>query len=135
MNAIRRWFGAAALLVVAAALGCADSGPKSYRVSGSVKLDGAPIPYGEVLFTPDADRQNSGPQGIAEIRDGKYDTRSAGGRGMPGGPTVIRVNGMSGPGGKTLCEYELKADLPRNDTSGYDIDVPKNAAAKSGKEI
>jgi hypothetical protein len=135
MKTIRRWFGAAALLAVVAALGCGDSGPKSYRVSGSVKLDGVPIPYGEVLFTPDADQMNSGPQGIAAIHDGQYDTRSAGGKGMPGGPTVIRVNGMSGPGGKTLCEYELKADLPRADTTGYGIDVPKNAATRSGKEI
>jgi hypothetical protein len=135
MKTIRRWFGVAALLAAVAALGCADSGPKSYRVSGSVKLDGVPIPFGEVLFTPDADQKNSGPQGIAAIHDGQYDTRAAGGKGMPGGPTVIRVNGMSGPGGKTLCEYELKADLPRADTTGYDIDVPKSAAANSGKEI
>ena len=135
MKAIRRWFGAAALLATVAALGCGDSGPKSYRVSGSVKLGGEPIPYGEVLFTPDAEQKNAGPQGIAEIHDGKYDTRSAGGKGMAGGRTVIRVNGMSGPRGKTLCEYELKADLPRADTTGYDIDVPKNAAARSGKEI
>ena len=134
MSKVRGWLAAAILLAVGAALGCSESGPKAYQVSGSVTLDGQPIPHGEVLFTPDASQKNSGPQGIAVIHDGKYDTRLAGGKGMAGGPTVIRVNGLSGPGGKTLCEHELNADLPRADTP-YDINVPKKAAAKPSKEI
>jgi hypothetical protein len=36
---------------------------------------------------------------------------------------------MTGPGGKTLCEYELRVDLPREETI-HNIDVPKTAAAK-----
>jgi len=95
-----------------------------------VTFDGQPIPAGEIILTPDAAKGNSGPQGVAEIRDGKYDT--AWGkpvRGAAGGPTVFRVTGMTGPQGKALCEYELKADLPREDTT-YDIKVPKSAAPK-----
>ena len=122
------------LITAVAVLGCGQSGPKSYRISGSVVLDGEPIPFGEVLFTPDAAKKNSGPQGIAKISDGKYDTGVDDGKGMAGGPTVIRVNGMSGPGGKTLCEYEFTEDLPRKDTT-LDIKVPKKASVKSGKEI
>ncbi len=124
MKTTRRWFEMALLLFPAVLLGCADAKPRSYAVSGSVKLAGQPIPYGEVLFTPDSKQQNSGPQGIAEIHEGKFNTRATGGKGMAGGPTLIRVNGMSGPGGKTLCEYELQVDLPRADTT-YDIEVPK----------
>jgi hypothetical protein len=134
MRKMRGSLAAAVLLAVGSTLGCAESGPKTYRVSGAVTLDGQAIPYGEVLFTPDATQKNSGQQGIAEIHDGKYDTRSAGGKGVAGGPTVIRVNGLSGPGGKTLCEYELKEDLPRADTI-HDINVPKKGAAKASKEI
>jgi hypothetical protein len=122
------------LLTAGALLGCGKDGPKSYRVSGTVKLDGQPIPYGEVLFTPDAKEHNSGPQGIAEIHDGQFDTNLVGGKGMAGGPMIIRVNGMSGPGGKTLCEYELKVDLPREDTA-HDIDVPKKAAVNRESNI
>lgn len=124
----------AVLLLGLGALGCSDSGPTRYHVSGSAQLDGQPIPFGEVIFTPDAAAKNSGPQGIAAIRDGKYDTRLQGGKGIAGGRTIIRVNGMSGPGGRTLCEHEMDADLPRADTT-YDINVPKTAPAKASKEI
>jgi hypothetical protein len=110
-------------VVVLIALGCADSGPKRYRISGEVKVDGTPIPFGEVIFTPDAKQKNSGPQGKAPIKDGHFDTDSAGGFGIGGGPTIVRVNGMSGPGGKTLCEYETILDLPQQ-SSTKDIVVP-----------
>jgi hypothetical protein len=130
----RGWWAAAVLLAVGMGMGCSEAGPKSYRISGTVRLDGQPIPFGEVLFTPDDVVQNSGPQGIAEIHDGKYDTRSTGGKGIAGGPTVIRITGLSGPGGKLLCEYELKADLPRADTT-HDIEVPKTPPTRPAKEI
>jgi hypothetical protein len=131
---MRRWVGA--VVLAAAAAGCADDGPKRYRLSGAVKLDGEPVPYGEVLFTPDGSKQNDGPQGIAYIRDGRYDTGTLDGKGVAGGPTVLRVTGFSGPGGKLLCEVELPADLPRAD-GPYDIAVPKPKAAPKGpgKEI
>jgi hypothetical protein len=131
----RSWLAAGACLAVALVAGCSDSGPKRYDVSGSVTLEGRPIPFGEVVFTPDGAKKNSGPQGIAKIQDGKYDTRLPGGLGVAGGPTVIRVNGLSGPGGRTLCEYDLRVDLPRADTT-QDIEVPKtNPVAKTAKEI
>ena len=134
MTTIRGWSEAVVLLAFGAALGCSSSEPTRHRASGAVTLEGEPIPFGEVLFTPDAVQKNSGPQGIAVIRDGRYDTQFAGGKGMAGGPTVLRVNGMSGPGGKTLCEYEFTVDLPRADTT-YDINVPKKAPAKPSKDI
>jgi hypothetical protein len=126
---MRRRAAVAVAWALAALVGCSDGGPKRYRVSGEVTFDGRPIPYGEVVFTPDGSKKNSGPQGIAPIRDGKFDTRSAGGQGVAGGPTILRVNGMTGPGGKTLCEHELPVDLPRQDTT-RNIDVPKKAAAR-----
>lgn len=117
--------------VIVAVAGCSDDGPKRYRVSGAVTFDGRPIPYGEVLFTPDGAKRNAGPQGIAPIKDGKFDTAAAGGMGAGGGPTVVRVNGMTGPGGKTLCEYECPVDLPRAD-GPLDVAVPKKGGAKPG---
>lgn len=133
----RRLRIAFALFLLAASVGCKDSGPPRYRISGAVTLDGKPIPYGEIIFTPDGSKKNGGPQGIAEIRDGYYDTAfAAQAKGIAGGPTVLLVNGMTGPGGKTLCEYKFQADLPRTDST-LDVDVPKKAATrpKPGKEI
>ena len=58
-----------------------------------------------------------------------------GGKGTAGGPTVVTVNGMTAPGGRTLCEHDLKVDLPRTDTT-QDFDVPKKAPSrKPQKEI
>jgi hypothetical protein len=119
--------------LVAAALlaGCSSDGPNRFRISGEAKFAGQPIPYGDVLFTPDGAKENSGPQGIAMIKDGKYDTAAAEGKGFAGGPTVVHVTGLSGPGGKLLCEYEYTVDLPRADTT-HAVEVPASAAPKKG---
>src|SRR5512139_3300055 len=117
-------------------VGCGDSGPARLRLSGDAKFDGQPIPYGDVVLTPDDSKKNSGPQGFANIRDGKYDTSASGGKGFAGGPTVVRVTGLTGEGGKVLCEYEYKVDLPRADGT-HEINVPKTAAGpmKGGPDI
>jgi hypothetical protein len=111
--------------------GCGESGPTRFRLSGTATFAGQPIPYGDVLFTPDGTKQNSGPQGIAQIRDGKYDTAGADGKGFAGGPTVVRVTGLTGPGGKVLCVYEYRVDLPRENGT-HPIEVPEKGAAKQG---
>ena len=133
-----RLCGFVALLFSFYALGgCGDNGPKAYRISGEALFDGQPIPHGDVLFTPDGSQQNSGAQGFANIKDGKFDTAVVGGKPLAGGPTVIRVTGLSGPGGKLLCEYEYKLDLPRADST-ITIEVPAKAAPKKvgpSKEI
>src|SRR5262245_8648276 len=101
-----------ALLAVLA--GCTgESGPARYRVSGEVKFNGQPVPSGEVLFTPDAAKGNSGAQGIANIQDGKYDTTGSRAPGVSGGPMIVRVTALSDANGKLLCEYEFSVDLPK----------------------
>jgi hypothetical protein len=124
----------AAAVAAGLVAGCGGGEQPRVRLSGEVKYDGRPIPYGDVLLTPDAARKNSGPQGIAQIRDGRYDTGGADGKGYAGGPTIIRVTGFSGPGGKLLCEVEIPADLPRADAT-HNIDVPKQADRKQGPDI
>src|SRR5262245_57089820 len=119
------------LLALGLVLGCKDTEQKRNRVSGKVTFNGQAIPYGEVLFTPDDSKKNSGAQGIATIRDGQYDTSAAGGKGYGGGPAVIRVTGLSGEGGKILCEYQFRVEQPQSDAS-LDIDVPLAATSKTG---
>jgi hypothetical protein len=129
---------AAGVLVLLVVGGCtSDSGPKEYRVSGEAKVDGQPIPHGDVLFTPDGAAGNSGPQGIATIKDGKYDTSASDGKGVAGGPTIVKVTGFDKPGSTVpLCEYEYKVDLPKADST-LAIDVPglKGPPKKVGPEI
>src|SRR5688500_10675673 len=96
----------AGVLAAGVLSGCSRGEPR-YDVSGAATIEGDPIPFGEVILTPDASQGNAGPQGIAPIQDGKYDTRLPGGKGTAGGPTILRVNGMTAPGGRTLCEHEI----------------------------
>jgi len=113
--------------LVALLAGCSDSEPPTrFHVSGTATVDGKAIPYGEILFTPDGAKQNAGPQGIATIRAGKFDT-AADGKGSAGGHTVIRVTGFTQQGGKLLCEHELQRELPRADST-QEFDVPAKGA-------
>ena len=122
--------GVAPALLVCLAIGCAGGDDtKRFRLSGTAEFDDKPIAYGDVLFTPA--NGNAGPQGIANIRDGKFDTNASGGKGIAGGPTVIRVTGFDkdpGAGGKLMCEYEWTEELPRENGT-FNLKVPKKGAA------
>jgi len=124
-----RW---AVLGVFAAVLtGCGGpSGPPRFRVSGPVTCGGRPVPHGEILFSPDGRQGNKGPQGIAIIKDGRYDTEGSRAPGASGGPTVVRVTALESPGGGLIAEHEFTIDLPQAD-SEQPIEIP--AAAKPGR--
>lgn len=130
--------GIAPVLLGCLALGCGGDG--TYRVSGKITFNGDPVPAGKIYFMPDGSKGNTGPTGFADIRDGYYDTSARGGRGYPGGPTVIAVEGIdpSGPPPKAdpsgevtarvlFPRYEITADLPKSSTT-KDIEVPASAA-------
>lgn len=114
-------------------------GPKRFRVSGKVTFDGTPLSYGTIVFEPDSSKGNAGPQGIAKVRNGFYDTSIADGKGFVGGPTVVLIEGTTeefvteGNTGKFLFSgFKVEKDLPRDVTS-VDFEVPKNAGAKDTK--
>jgi hypothetical protein len=66
--------GAVGLLLLS---GCGVEQPKLAIVHGKVSHDGAPLPGGTIVFTPDATRGNTGPLAWAEIqRDGTYSLRT-----------------------------------------------------------
>lgn len=123
----------AMLLAFSLSVSCSKTEQTRHRVSGEVLFDNKPIPYGAVFFTPDG--ANPGAQGTAMIKDGKFDTAGTDGKGFAGGPTIIRVSGLSGPSGPPLCDYEYKADLPVGETT-LKIEVPATAAPKkAGPDI
>jgi len=130
---LRLLLGTALVVGIAAASGCTtDRGPTRYRVSGEVRVNGEPVPYGEILFTPDSGKGNSGPQGIATIQNGKYDTAGTRAPGVAGGPTVVMVTALSDPSGKLICEYQFNLDLPKSDTT-HNIDIPTSALPRKSK--
>jgi hypothetical protein len=85
--------GAARAVVLVS--GCAKSDPPRYHVSGTISLDGQPVPAGAIILTPDTSRQGGGPQGRADIREGSFST-AKGGLGILGGPYVMEIRGTDG---------------------------------------
>jgi hypothetical protein len=114
-----------------AVAGCGRQGPPQLDVSGEVTWQGQPVPAGIITFTPDVRQGNSGAQGVAKIRNGRYSTRDSGGRGAAPGPQVITVLGYDGqnptdesPLGQMLFpEYQLERDLSES-RSTLDIAIP-----------
>ena len=125
-----------ALVGLLLACGCAEKGPRRYDVSGTVTFQGKPVKAGQVVFYPDRSKGNDGPQGIAEIHDGYFDTRQTlGGKGGPGGPVVVSIEGFDGKptadqpyGGALFPPYRVEVDLPRENTT-KDFDIPASAAS------
>ncbi|HWL08387.1 MAG TPA: hypothetical protein VNQ76_08285 [Planctomicrobium sp.] len=125
-----------ALSISLQATGCGQGnsdGPERFQVSGIVKFDGEPLPFGTIVFEPDSSKGNSGPQGFAEIKNGVYDTGLRDGRGSTGGPMVISIQGKTeevvteGSTGRFLFQdFHMEKDLPKEKTT-LDIDIPKEA--------
>ncbi|WP_206668911.1 hypothetical protein [Bremerella volcania] len=118
-----------AIMLIPLAIGCQkQDGPIRYDVSGTVTYKGAPVPGGSVVFTPDKQKGNSGPQGTARIVDGHYDT-ARNGRGTVGGPHhvhVIATEAMTAEAAELqgpLAEHTFELDLPQDETT-QDLEIP-----------
>ncbi len=111
--------------------GCGGSGVERVVVSGTVTYKGELVPAGPVIFEPDPKRGNTGPQGFARIKDGKYQTEL--GLGSVGGSVIVRITCCDGenvsqayPFGAPifLPPYETRIELPHGGSSTQDFDVP-----------
>lgn len=125
MHYLRRTAAIAAAFLVL--YGCGPAEPTYYHVSGTIKFDGKPIPKGTIYFEP----KGKGQQGRSDLVDGKYDTKSPGGKGVLGGPYNIRIGGYDGkvayeaPYGAALFpEYTTTKDLEAKEQT-LDFDIPK----------
>lgn len=102
---LRRWgILALPLFLVAVAGGCGGKG----NVSGTVTVNGKPLPMGSIVFTPE-----HGPAVAAEIVDGKYSAV-----GVPAGDVKVSLN---------LSNLQLLADQAKPKTG------VEAMAAKFGK--
>lgn len=87
------------ILTVAMCVGC--GGPSFAPVSGTVKLNGSPLPHATVVFTPNSDATNPGPGSIGVTNaDGRYELR-VGTTNAPGaivGKHTVSISAYSGDG-------------------------------------
>ncbi|MCG6157954.1 hypothetical protein [Rubinisphaera margarita] len=130
----------ACLALTATVVGCGGSSVDIYDYSGTVTYKGQPITYGQIEFVPDAEGGNTGPKGYAEIVDGKYDTGTAPGKGVTGGPYLALITAYEKrpeqvedetvevePVTTYFIGYEMKQDLPKDDADNVDFAVPEEA--------
>ncbi len=120
------------LTLCALCVGCGGGGDEArkFDVSGTVNYKGNPVKFGTVIFDPDRTKGNSGPQGIADIRDGKYDT--SGRIGVSGGAYNVVINGYneqpnvndeSSSVKPLFPEFRKAIDLPQSSTT-MNFDIP-----------
>ncbi len=116
---------AIAITFMTAGCGGDDKGVKRYNVSGTVTFEGKPVPFGTIMFSPDSAKGNKGPQGIATIVDGKYDT--ANGRGIVGGPHQIAITGANEKGSGDENAPPVKSLFPEFKT---EFNFPEEESTK-----
>ncbi|MDA1015614.1 MAG: hypothetical protein O3A00_14320 [Planctomycetota bacterium] len=141
-NNFQRGVGLFLLLTVfASGCGSSDDGPVRFDVSGEVTFAGKPVPSGTIMFVPDNAAGNSGPGGMAVIKDGRYETN---GKGVVGGAYIVKIEGYDGvpvresgeelADGKPMFEpRELKESFPK-EKSTKDFKLEKTPAKKSTRK-
>jgi hypothetical protein len=134
----------AILLCVVAALacaaGCGSGATNRVAVWGNVTWKGAPVPSGIVYFSPDTKKGNSGPQGYALIKDGKFDTRDKLSKGCVTGAQVASVHGCDGQnpapgrpyGSNLFAPFELAVEVAQ---AGGQMDLNVPDAAKPAASV
>ncbi len=115
-------------------IGCGNSGPSRFQLSGCVQYEGKPVPFGEISFQPDASQGNQGPGSTARIEDGRYVTQA--GQGVQGGPYVVRILHIPRENERAgtieplwFSPFETKVDLPAEEGT-RDFEVARQGAAK-----
>ena len=118
---------------------CSDKPSGRVDIWGVVKYKNQPVPAGLIVINPDLSKGNDGPQGLAEIRDGRFDTRSLD-KAAPSGPVIFMIDGFDGvPQGEStngrplFLGYKVQLEIPK-EPSEKNIDVPESAGknAKAG---
>lgn len=98
------------------------------RVTGTVTYAGEPLAAGEILFMPDGEKQNSGPEGLAVITNGRFDTRGTRAPGIDGGAMVVEVTGYLDEQRTKVMTHSFKAELGRSPEMTLDIEIDKSSA-------
>jgi len=85
-------------------VGCGQSGPTLYKVSGTATLDGTPLPTGDIVLDP---TDGIGPSAAGRIVDGKFELKAT------SGPKRVDVRAMRETGQPGLYgEAEVEPIIP-----------------------
>ena len=117
-------FLAPAVLVVS---GC-DSGDKRSAVSGTVSIDGNPLPEGQIVFEP----QGSGRMGVGLIADGRYSIPED--RGAFPGNYIVRITAER-PSGKMVAPGAYDADQTPVELTEQYLSPKYNTASELRAEV
>jgi len=91
----RRAVGAAGCVLAASLLvGCGANGPELAPLSGTISLDGQPLPHGLVQFVP---ASGAGPAAVGSIAAGRFTAETGGRRGAVPGRYLVRVEARAKP--------------------------------------
>jgi hypothetical protein len=114
----RRPYTSTAIVIAALVLAaCATQGPELGSVSGTVKMDGQPVPYAQLSFEPE------GPGRAATGRadeNGEYALEySPTAAGALVGPVIVRISTLTADHPETIPpKYNTKSELKRQVESG-----------------
>jgi hypothetical protein len=117
-----------ALLLLA---GCGGSGVRSFPVSGTVTLDGAPLANALVSFQPISKELNTGPGSTGKTNDrGEYTLEVAGGgHGAVEGPHKVMIR-SGDPNVSIPAKYSLKSELKYEVKPGSNTNVDFKLSSK-----
>ncbi|UUO06355.1 hypothetical protein M4951_23780 [Blastopirellula sp. J2-11] len=122
------------LWMIWGASGCSQPipGPPRFELSGSAKFNGKPIPFGRILLEPDSSQGNTGPAAVADIKNGRYQTRADAGH--IGGHFKVTIIGTDGTrpanpdvDNSLFLPFNTTVELPRADGQ-HDFAVPRIGA-------
>jgi hypothetical protein len=123
--------GVLVLLVVCAATGCGDDGPRRVAVEGKVMREGSPLANGTVSFVPA--KGTDGPAANADIVEGTYRFSSKDGPAKGRHEVVITPIGQSKESIMNNPKAAAKVAKAERGSSGpwrFTVDIPDQASFK-----
>ena len=108
----------AIVFLLGLAVGCGESGPKKYDVSGTIKMDGKEVTEGEIVFQ--STNPSYGPEG-GTIKDGKYTAKAHEGNNKVEIRATRVVPGKKGPLGEDWVEQYIPPTYNEKSTLSADV--------------
>lgn len=109
-------------LILTVSCGCSSKsdGPERFQLEGAVTVKGKPVRDGQIFFSPNNSRGNSGPGAVAFISDGRYSTPAD--HGVVGGPYIAEIVGYDQD-----FDPSSDAEPPVSINTKVEVDLPKKA--------